>query len=154
MTIDLSPVEKVLAQLGKQKWAFDTRDAQELPSLYTADSSQVIYRGGPAGQTEIARTQGRDEIIGGIVRTWAATAETWYPGSLLHLIGSHVIEPEGEGRLRCRSYASFLRLSSDGVAEMSGYGTYDDIWALEEDEWRLAARKTVMYGHTPSGHSR
>ena len=49
MTIAMSPVEQVLAQLGRQKWAVDTRDAAALKSLYTADSAQVIYQGGPDG---------------------------------------------------------------------------------------------------------
>jgi hypothetical protein len=33
---------------------------------------------------------------------------------------------------------------------LKGYASYDDIWALDEGEWRLAYRETVMYGHAPS----
>ena len=150
MTIAMSPVEQVLAQLGRQKWAVDTRDAQLLHDLYTADSEQVIYRGSPHGRTEIARHRGRDEIIGAITVGWARTAATWYPGSLIHQIGSHVIEPADGGRLRCRSYASFLALDPAGAPVLKGYGTYDDLWAPDEGDWRLAYRETVMYGHTPS----
>ena len=47
MTIPMSPVEQVQAQLARQKCAVDTRDAELLAGLYTADSAQVIYRGGP-----------------------------------------------------------------------------------------------------------
>ena len=49
MTTAMSPTEQVLAQLGRQKWAVDTRDAQALRGLYTADSAQVIYRGAIGG---------------------------------------------------------------------------------------------------------
>jgi hypothetical protein len=42
MTIPMSPLEQVQAQLARQKWAVDTRDAQALADLYTADSAQVI----------------------------------------------------------------------------------------------------------------
>lgn len=142
----MSPVEQVLAQLGRQKWAIDTRDAEALGVLYTVDSAQVIYRGGPQGRTEIARRRGRDEIIGGIVAGWSRTAATWFPGATIHQIGSHVIEPAGDGRIRCRSYASFLGLDPAGAPVLTGYGTYDDIWLLDEGEWRLAERETVMFG--------
>jgi hypothetical protein len=150
MTIAMSPVEQVLAQLGRQKWAVDTRDAAALKSLYTADSAQVIYQAGPDGRTEIARSRGRDEIIGAITAGWARTAATWYPGAMIHQIGSVVPEPAADGRIRCRSYASFLALNADGIPALKGYGSYDDIWALDEGEWRLAYRETVMYGHQPS----
>jgi hypothetical protein len=30
---------------------------------------------------------------------------------------------------------------------LKGYATYDDTWALDEGEWRLAARETVMFGY-------
>jgi hypothetical protein len=41
-TVTMSPSEQVLAQLGRQKWAIDSRDAEALRGLYTADSAQVI----------------------------------------------------------------------------------------------------------------
>lgn len=147
MGIPMSPLEQVQAQLARQKWAVDTRDAAALPALYTADSAQVIYQGGPDGRKEIARSHGRDEIIAGIVAGWERTAATWYPGSLLHQIGSVLAEPAAGGRIRCRSYASILALDAAGAAVLRGYLTYDDIWALDAGEWRLAYRETVMYGY-------
>ena len=48
----------------------------------------MIYQGGPDGRKEIARSHGRDEIIGGITAGWERTAATWYPGAMIHLIGS------------------------------------------------------------------
>jgi hypothetical protein len=146
----MSPAEQVLAQLGRQKWAVDTRDAEVLRGLYTAGSEQVIYRGGAPGRTEISRSRGRDEIMAGITSGWARTAGTWYPGALIHLIGSHVIDPLGDGRIRCRSYAAFLALDAAGAPVLKGYGAYDDIWVPDEGEWRLAYRETVMYGHPPA----
>jgi hypothetical protein len=150
MTIPVSPSEQVQAQLGRQKWAVDTRDAAALKGLYTADSAQVIYQGGPDGRKEIARSRGRDEIISGITAGWKRTAATWYPGSMIHQIGSVITEPADDGRIRCRSYASFLALDEAGVPFLKGYATYDDSWALDEGEWRLAYRETVMYGYAPS----
>ena len=147
MTTAMSPAEQVLAQLGRQKWAIDTRDAEALTGLYTADSAQVIYQGGPDGPKEIARSRGRDEIIAGITAGWQRTAATWYPGSLIHQIGSVLAEPADDGRIRCRSYASILALDPAGAAVLRGYLTYDDIWALDAGEWRLAYRETVMYGY-------
>jgi hypothetical protein len=148
--VTMSPVEQVRAQLSRQKWAVDTRDATALKGLYTADSAQVIYRAGPDGRTEVSRSQGRDEIIGAITAGWARTAATWYPGALIHQIGSVLPEPTADGRIRCRSYASFLALDPGGVPFLRGYGGYDDIWALDDGEWRLAFRETVMYGTAPS----
>jgi hypothetical protein len=146
----MSPSEQVRNQLGRQKWAVDTRDAGALEGLYTADSAQVIYQGGPDGRKEIARSHGRDEIIGGITAGWARTAATWHPGAMIHQIGSVITEPGGDDRIRCRSYASFLALDQAGAPVLKGYATYDDIWVLDEGEWRLAYRETVMYGHVPS----
>ena len=146
MTIPVSPLEQVQAQLARQKWAVDTRDADALRGLYTAASAQVIYQGGPDGR-EIARSQGRDEIIAGIVAGWERTAETWYPGSMIHQIGSVLAEPAADGRIRCRSYASILALDPASVPVLKGYLAYDDIWALDAGEWRLAYRETVMYGY-------
>ena len=147
MTVPMSPVERVRAQLARQKWAVDTRDAEALADLYTADSAQVIYQGGPDGRQEIARSRGRDEIIAGIIASWERTAATWYPGSLIHQIGSVLAEPAPDGRIRCRSYASILALDAAGTAVLKGYLTYDDIWALDAGEWRLAFRETVMFGY-------
>jgi hypothetical protein len=147
MTIPMSPVEQVQAQLARQKWAVDTRDAEALKGLYTADSAQVIYQGGPDGRREMARSRGRDEIIGGIIAGWERTAATWYPGAMIHRIGSVVAEPAGEEGIRCRSYASILALDPAGTAVLKGYLTYDDRWVLDAGEWRLAFRETVMYGY-------
>jgi SnoaL-like domain len=150
MTMPMSPAEQVQAQLARQKWAVDTRDAELLAGLYTADCEQVTYRGGPEGRTEISRSRGRDQIIGGITAGWARSAATWYPGSMIHQIGSCVTEPAAGGRIRCRSYASFLALDPAGVPVLKGYGTYDDLWVLDEGEWRLAYRENVMFGYAPS----
>jgi len=150
MTVPMSPVEQVVAQLGRQKLAVDTRDAALLTSLYTADCEQVTYRGGPEGRKEIARSRGREETVGVILAGWERSAATWYPGSLLHQIGTVVTEPAGQDRIRCQSYASFLALDEAGVPSLKGYGTYDDIWVLDAGEWRLAYRETVMYGYAMS----
>ena len=147
--VPMSASEQVLAQLGRQKWAIDTRDAEALTALYTADSAQVVHAGGPDGRKEITRLRGRDEIIGAITAGWQRTAATWYPGAMIHQIGSMVTEPAGDGRIRCRSYASFLALDPAGAPALKGYGTYDDLWVLDEGEWRLADRETVLYGHAP-----
>jgi len=145
----MSPADQVLAQLGRQKWAVDTRDAEVLRGLYTVGSEQVIYQDGPRGRTEIARSHGREEIIAGITASWARSAGTWYPGATIHLIGSHVIDPLDDGRMRCRSYAAFLGLDPAGAPGLKGYGTYEDVWVSDEGQWRLAYRETVMYGHAP-----
>jgi SnoaL-like domain len=110
----------------------------------------VIYQGGPDGRREIARSRGREEIIAGITAGWERTAATWYPGALVHQIGSVLAEPAADGRIRCRSYASFLAMEPAGTAVLKGYAAYDDIWALDAGEWRLAYRETVMYGYALS----
>jgi hypothetical protein len=144
--VRLSPAEQVLAQLGRQKWAVDARDADALRGLYTAGSEQVIYHGGPQGRTEVSRLHGRDEIIANITAGWARTAGTWYPGATIHLIGSHVIDPLEDGRLRCRCYAAYLGLDRAGVPALQSYAAYDDIWAPDEGGWRLAVRETILHG--------
>lgn len=146
----MSPYEQVQAQLARQKWLVDARDAAALVPLYTADSTQVIYQAGPDGRREIIRNSGRDAIIAGITAGWERSAATWYPGSMIHQIGSVVTEPADGGQVRCRSYASFLGLEPGGVPVLRGYATYDDLWALEDGQWRLAHRETVMHGYAPA----
>ena len=97
----------------------------------------------------MSRLHGRDEIIAGITTGWARTAATWFPGATIHLIGSHVIDPLDDGRLRCRSYAAYLGLDPAGVPALKSYAAYDDVWAVDAGEWRLAYRETVLYGHRP-----
>jgi hypothetical protein len=150
MPAEPSPAEQVLTRLARQKWAVDTRDADALKPLYTTDSAQAVYQGGPEGRTELTRSRGRDEVIGSITAGWARTAATWYPGAMIHQIGGQFAEPEGENRMRCRCYASLLGLDAAGAPVLKGYASYDDIWALEEGEWRLAYRETVLYGYAPS----
>jgi hypothetical protein len=141
-----SPTEQVLSQLARQKWAVDTRDAVLLRAVYTADSEQVIYRGGPQGQEEFSRLRGRDEIVDHITAGWARSAATWYPGKMIHQIGSCLVEPAGERRIRCRSYASFLGLDEAGTPVLKGYGSYDDMFVLDGGRWLLARRENVIYG--------
>jgi hypothetical protein len=69
---------------------------------------------------------------------------------MLHQIGSVLLEPAAGGRIRCHSYASFLALDPAGVPVLRGYGSYDDIGTLDEGEWFLACRETVLYGQQPS----
>jgi len=65
-------------------------------------------------------------------------------------VGSHVIDPLDDGRMRCRSYAAILALDATGAPVLKGYGAYDDVWVADEGEWLLAHRETVMYGHPPA----
>jgi hypothetical protein len=141
-----SATEQVLTQLARQKWAADFRDASALESIYTADAEQVIYTCGPGGPTEVSRVRGRDEIVRFQVAGWERTADTWFPGKSIHLIGSCVAERTADGRIRCRSYASYFGLTQTSTAELRGYATYDDLWALEDGVWRLAYRETYTYG--------
>jgi hypothetical protein len=145
--VPTTPAEQVLTQLARQKWAVDDRDADALYPLYTADSAQVIYQQGPDGRKEIARQRGREEVIANMTAGWARSAATWYPGSMIHSLGSCLAEPAGEGRFRCRSYATILAIDPSGVPVLKGYCGYDDIWALDNGEWRLAYRETVLYGY-------
>ena len=43
-----------------------------------------------------------------------------------------------------------LALDGAGAPVLKGYSAYDDRWVLDEGEWRLAYRETVMYGYAPS----
>ena len=110
----------------------------------------MIYQGGPDGRKEIARSRGRDEIIGGITAGWERTAATWYPGAMIHQIGSVLAEPAGDGRIRCRS----LRVvPGDGPGGRPGPEGLRDLrrhLGAGQGEWRLAYRETVMYGYPPS----
>jgi hypothetical protein len=88
--------------------------------------------------------------VGALRPLYTADSEhVLYPGATLHLIGSHVIEPLGGGRMRCRSYAAYLALDQAGTPCVRSYGAYDDIWVADAGEWRLAYRETVMYGYGP-----
>ena len=66
-------------------------------------------------------------------RIYLILVHLWcYFGRTIHLIGSHVIDPLADGRLRCRSYAAYLGLDRAGVPLLNSYGAYDDGWAPDE----------------------
>ena len=144
--LTVTPFDAVRAQLGRQKWAVDTRDEAALHDIYLEDSELVINQGGPQGRSEVMRQRGRDQIIAFMVAGWARTADTWWPGSSIHHIGTQVLEPTGDGRIRCRSYAAYVHIVESGATELHGYGTYDDVWAPEDGTWRLASRNMCIYG--------
>jgi hypothetical protein len=52
--------------------------------------------------------------------------------------------------MRCRSYAAYLALDAADAPVLKSYGAYDDVWVADDDEWRLAYRETVLYGHAPA----
>lgn len=146
--LTMSPFDEVRAQLGSQKWAVDTRDAAALDGIYASDCELVLHNGGPEGSTEVARLRGCDAIIAFMVAGWERTAADWYPGSMVHHVGTPVIEPADGGRISCRSYATYIHLRESGSTEVRGYGKYFDSWALEDGTWRLASRMTHVYGIT------
>lgn len=141
----MTPFDVVRAQLGRQKWAVDTRDEAALYDIYAEDGELVLNTGGPHGTSEVSRVRGRDRIISFMVAGWARTAESWWPGSMVHHIGTQIIEPTDEGTIRCRSYATYVHIES-GATEVHGYGKYDDIWKPEDATWRLASRNMCVYG--------
>jgi len=57
--VPMSASEQVLAQLGRQKWAIDARDADALKALYTADSAQVVGALGALGVTKTSMTSAK-----------------------------------------------------------------------------------------------
>ena len=82
--VPMSASEQVLAQLGRQKRAVDTRDA-ERPHGSLHGRQRPGGRPGRAGRAQGAnRLRGRDEIIGAITAGWERTAATRYPGALIH----------------------------------------------------------------------
>jgi SnoaL-like domain len=142
----VTPFDAVRAQLSRQKWAVDTRDAAALPDIYASNCELVLNAGGPQGTTEVSRVRGREQIIAFMVAGWARTADSWWPGSMIHHIGTQILEPTGDGGIRCRSYATYVHVLETGATEMHGYGKYDDIWTPEDETWRLASRNMCVYG--------
>lgn len=137
----ISPLDLVRAQLGRQKWAVDTRDLDALDGIYARDCVLVLKQG---GITEIGRVQGKAEIIAFMKRGWDANPD-FKIGDMVHHIGTELIEPTPDGRIRCRTYALYVHLEG-GKTELHGYGKYHDYWTLEGSEWRLAEREVHLFG--------
>ncbi len=140
----MSPFEEVRAQLGRQKWAVDSHDADTLRGVYTRHCTLILKH---EGKAEIQRVGGGDAIIAHIQRGWAARTD-WTPGSMIHHIGTVLIEPAPDGRIRCRSYATYVHVVLSGATEIHGYGKYHDLWAKEDGQWRLAEREVHLFGLT------
>ncbi len=139
----MSPFDHVRAQLARQKWAVDTRNEGALYNIYTADCTLILKND---GADEVARVQGRNEIIAHMTGGWQASAATWRPGSMVHHIGTQLIEPAENGMIRCWSYATYVHVVGSGATEIHGYGKYHDLWALEEGTWRLHEREVHIFG--------
>jgi hypothetical protein len=86
-----------------------------LPQLTSIAYRELAIHGGGLQGREISLLRGREEIIGNITADWACSAATWYPGAMIHQIGSCLTGPAGGGRIRCRSYASILGLDEAGT---------------------------------------
>lgn len=138
--IVVGPLDQVRAQLGRQKWAVDSRDLAALDGIYTRDCVLLLKK---EGQVEIARVQGKDEIIAFMKRGWDSNPD-FKVGDMVHHIGTELIEPTGDGRIRCRTYALYVHVEQ-GQTVMHGYGKYHDYWALEGGEWRLAEREVHLF---------
>jgi hypothetical protein len=147
----ISPFEAVRMQLGRQKWAVDSRDEAALRGIYLANCELILSQGGPDGATEVKRVTGRDAILAHMVAGWAGNAATWWPGSMVHHIGTQLLEPTDDGRIRCRSYATYVHIVASGATELHGYGKYDDVWGPEGGTWRLARRAVVVHGLSLTG---
>ena len=65
------PFDHVRAQLARQKWAVDTRNEGALYNIYTADCTLILKND---GADEVARVQGRNEIIAHMTGGWQANA--------------------------------------------------------------------------------
>ena len=103
------------------------------------------------GTDELYRVGGRDAIIAHIASGWAANT-TWMPGSMVHHIGTVLIEPAANQMIRCRSYATYVHILSTGQTEIQGYGKYHDYWRVEDGQWRLHEREVHLFGITLPNH--
>lgn len=139
----MSPFDHVRAQLARQKWAVDSRNDGALYNLYTSDCTLIVNN---EGADEVARVRGRHEIIDYMTSGWKASADTWRPGSMIHHIGTQLLEPAEDGMIRCWSYATYVHLLESGATEIHGYGKYHDLWALEDGLWRLYEREVHVFG--------
>lgn len=140
--LTMNPYDEVRAQLGRQKWAVDSHDTEALADIYTRDCTLILKA--PDGR-ELGRQSGRETIIRFIKEGWAANTD-WTPGSMIHHIGTDLIEPGEGGMIRCRSYALYIHLVEAGGTEIHGYGKYYDLWALEDGHWRLHQREVHLHG--------
>jgi hypothetical protein len=138
----MSPFDHVRAQLGRQKWAVDSHNEGALYNIYTRDCTLTLKQD---GVDELARVRGRTEIIAMMVKGWKANVD-WRPGSMIHHIGTLMIEAAPEGMIRCWSYATYVHLSQTGATEIHGYGKYHDLWAEEDHIWRLHEREVHVFG--------
>jgi hypothetical protein len=138
----MSPFDHVRAQLARQKWAVDTHSEGALYNIYTRDCTLILKQD---GKDEVARVRGREAIIAIMAKGWKANLD-WRPGSMIHHIGTLLIEPAPEGLIRCWSYATYVHLTAAGATEIHGYGKYHDLWAEEDAMWRLQEREVHIFG--------
>jgi hypothetical protein len=138
----MSPFDHVRAQLGRQKWAIDSRNEKALWNIYASDVTQILKND---GVEEVARITGRAELIDFVTRGWHANPSPRV-GSMIHHIGTVLIEPAENGRIRCWSYANYVHVVESGATELHGYGKYHDLWTFEDDLWRLYEREVHLFG--------
>ncbi|MCK9541751.1 MAG: nuclear transport factor 2 family protein [Novosphingobium sp.] len=138
----MSPFDHVRAQLARQKWAVDRRDHERLPDIYTADCTLILKQ---KGETVLREVTGRDAVIAHIRSGWAGDTG-WTPGSMVHHIGTILIEPAPDGLIRSNSYATYVHVVAPNRTEIHGYGKYHDLWAPEDGQWRLKRREVHLFG--------
>jgi SnoaL-like domain len=137
----MSPFDHVRAQLSRQKWAVDSQNAAALWNIYAANYTLVLKH---EGKEETARIVGRDDVIA--FQSRGFNNVTPRVGSMIHHIGTVMVEPAENGMIRCWSYANYVHVVESGATESHGYGKYHDLWTFEEGLWRLLEREVHIFG--------
>lgn len=117
--------------LCRYAWAFDMANIDLLEGCFT-HAAEVQFQDG--------FRSGRSAVLAELARrrdAYAAEQTPW------HLITNVYVRPESPTRARVASWFSFGAMQRDKPAALTSFGWYDDIFVLEEDDWRIAHRRVL-----------
>lgn len=117
--------------LCRYAWAFDMADIDLLEGCFTL-AAEVQFQDG--------FRSGRAAVLAELARrrdAYAAEQTPW------HLITNIYVRPESTARARVASWYSFGAMQRDKPAALTSFGWYDDLFALEDDDWRIAHRRVL-----------
>ena len=118
--------------LYRYAWAYDMNELDLMPGCFTADAEVEFM--------DVGWKIGRDAVAGELGRRRGKYVDGSIPW---HVITNVYITDATETDATVRSWYTFFVQAPDGPQRFSSIGWYDDLFKLEDGDWRVHRRRIL-----------